>query len=399
VEVSDPELANIPHDVPRAAPHSASGRSPSPSASPSPSPSLSSEPLGVVIDATDSAQLFTPRSNSLFPLKNVPVPFLCNLVSSETTTLTDTFGYCSTAPEPLPKPSLPAVSSQRPWEFPIEQGGKRSSFYFFKTLFDQSHKAIDRMHGFIRSSSGTRNAANSSFLDNLNSNRLNLDGQGMLIDSTSAEAFRDSPESNNSSSLPDPTRRRLNELVMQLTDIYINLPKAHPARAPTVRMMDADKYFTVSNFQVFTQTYFHHFYPHCPIIHRATFSSGTAAHGLILVVCLAGALYSSLQDSIIIARSLLDLAEEYIFQSPCFEQKGEPNSSGEALHDSVEALEALQAALTITVLQNWEGSEAARRRVRTERFRAIVSVCTHAIYFNSYLKLFMTNDISRLCED
>lgn len=233
------------------------------------------------------------------------------------------------------------------------------------------------MHGFMHNSNGNaRNAPNLSFLDDLNSNRLPLNGQGMLLDSNSGEVFRDSPDSSHSSSLPDPTRRRLNELVMQLTDIYITLPKGHAARAPSVRMKEADKFFTVLNFHVFTQTYFHHFYPHCPVIHRPSFNSSTAAHGLILVVCLAGAFYSSLQDSITMARSLLDLAEEFIFQNPCFQQNSRSKFSGEALEDSTEVLETLQAALTITILQNWEGNEAARRRIRTHRFGALVSVCS-----------------------
>lgn len=140
-------------------------------------------------------------------------------------------------------------------------------------------------------------------------------------------------------------------------------------------MESIDSFFTVSNLRTFSQTYFHHFYPHCPIFHRPSFDLKTLSLRLILVIYLAGALYSSLEDAILMARSFLDLAEEYVFRNPYFEQLGKRHCRKEPMQDCESHLQAVQAEVSITFLQNWEGNDPARRRIRMERFSSIVSVC------------------------
>jgi hypothetical protein len=347
-----------------------------PAVSPSPSEDSPSpfEAIGEISRETRiPSPTLEPQLRHCFALENVPVPFLFNFISLESRTLVDTFGYSSIAPEPLPilSSSPPTSSNQRSWDYPGERGGELHPLSPFMTNLNHIHTAMDYgMRAFRTGSSSSSNLPNPSFLGDLNSNNFNVPSQGSLLDSMSGDVLRDS-HSPESTSLPDPTRRRLSELVMQLTNIYITLPKGHPARAASVKIKDADKFFTVSNFHTFANTYFHHFYPHCPIIHRSSFNLKTAPLNLILVVCLAGALYSSLQEAIIMAQGLLDVAEEYIFQDPHFEQLATGNFSGEAS----QACASVQSAVMITMIQNWEGNEAARRRVRTERFGGIVSVC------------------------
>lgn len=205
-------------------------------------------------------------------------------------------------------------------------------------------------------------------------NRQYRPGQGSLLDATSTEGTtRDRLDP---SSLPDLTKRQLSKIIMQLTDLYITLPKGHHARAPGVQIKDTGKFLSLSNLKLFTQTYFHHFYPNCPIIHRATFDPRTASPRLILAVCLAGASYSSLQDVSTWEQSILDLAEEYVFRNPFFEGFSRGKFNGDKNPENFNAhLEAMQAAIIITFLQNWEGNEPARHRIRTERFGLIVSVC------------------------
>lgn len=182
------------------------------------------------------------------------------------------------------------------------------------------------------------------------------------------------PTSSNSTQASDPLKRRLKELVMELMDIYISLPKDHYARFPDVRMKDAGTFFTMSNFHLFSQTFFHHFHPHCPLLHKPSFDPNSAPLHLLLVVCLGGALYSSLSDAISIANSLLDLAEELIFRNFYLERHNKGHLPNEQAGNSIPHLQDIQAALSISFLQNWEGNRAARHRIRVDRFPGIVSV-------------------------
>lgn len=205
-------------------------------------------------------------------------------------------------------------------------------------------------------------------------NREYMAGQGSFLNITSTEGI--SRDRLDSGPLPDPAKRQLGKIIVQLTDLYITLPKGHHARAPGVQIKDTDKFLTVSNLKLFIQTYFHHFYPHCPIIHRTTFNPKTTSLRLILAICLAGASYSSLQDVLTWEQSILDLAEEYVFRNPYLDGLSKGKFNSDANPDNYNAhLQAMQAALIIIFLQNWEGNEPARRRIRTQRFGTIVSVC------------------------
>lgn len=192
--------------------------------------------------------------------------------------------------------------------------------------------------------------------------------------SRGAEFSGHTPMGSDTTQVSDPLKHRLKELVMELMDIYISLPKEHYARIPDVRMKYADTFFTVTNFYLYAQTFFHHFHPHCPLIHRSSFDPNTASLHLLLIVCLAGALYSSLGDSICVANSLLDLAEEFIFRNLYHEQQNKGHLPNGQVGDSTAHLQAIQAAISISFLQNWEGNRTARHRIRVDRFAGIVSV-------------------------
>ncbi|EOD43913.1 putative zinc c2h2 type domain containing protein [Neofusicoccum parvum UCRNP2] len=171
----------------------------------------------------------------------------------------------------------------------------------------------------------------------------------------------------------DQTKDRLRELVMRLTDAYISLPRDHAARA-SVRVEDAYSFFTPPNLRTFMHTYFHHFHPHCPITHRPSFDARTASLPLVLVVCLAGALYSSCPDDATVARSLLGLAEECVFGDPCFRQlANRPAGARSAQGSGAVYLQAVQAAVILVCVQNIEGDAATRRRIRTTRLDALAA--------------------------
>jgi hypothetical protein len=339
------------------------------------SPSLSDESADLANEEPSPMAALMPQVQT-FTLGSMPVPFLLNFVSLETKTFVDTFGYASAAPEPLPILSLGISLNQPAWELSVGSGGEsHSRSHFMKLNLTSSILVMGHgMHSLQGRSSASLNAPNPPLLDDSYSQGFNVSGQDSLFDPRSGPLTGGSPDS---TGLPDPMRRRLSELAMQLTDTFITLPKRHWARTTSAKIQDADKFFTLSNFQLFTQTFYHHFFPQCPIIHRPSCNLKIASLRLVLVICLAGALYSSLPEAIATAQSLLDLAEEYVFRNACFQELSKGKGSADQIQDCDAKLEAIQSAVVITFLQNWEGNEAARRRGRTERFNTIISDPAH----------------------
>lgn len=184
--------------------------------------------------------------------------------------------------------------------------------------------------------------------------------------------------------------RSVYELVTQLTNTFITLPKGHHAKASSTKIDQADTFFSLPNVHIFIQTYFHHFHPHFSVIHRPSFDLKTASPRLLVAVCLAGSLYMSLSDDVARGRNLLDLAEDFIFRDATLKRvaKGRPSteSKNDVANDSTGAcessLEILQAAFIIVILQNWEGNNAAQRRARIERMQQLVSVCGFVFIFS-----------------
>lgn len=163
------------------------------------------------------------------------------------------------------------------------------------------------------------------------------------------------------------------EFAEHLTALSISLPREHPEHDPSINLALGLTILTTSNIQTFIRLYFHHWNHHSPIVHRGTFDITTASLPLLLVITLTGALFAWSPDDVILARNMLNIAEEFVFRDPSFCQL----CSGVSPNGTFErrlALEALQAAFSITQLQFREGSVQKREYVRTFRFDQIIYV-------------------------
>lgn len=156
--------------------------------------------------------------------------------------------------------------------------------------------------------------------------------------------------------------QELGEVQMQVNTCFLDFT------AP----LSVDQFFTVANVEQFVRLYFCHWYPHCPVLHQQSFDIASVSLPLLFAVCLTGAFYSSSQEIITTARRLLDLAEEYAFGSPAFIALLDKSSFGKQTFAA--GFEALQAAFSVVIIQNWEGTITARRRIRGSRYVEIISV-------------------------
>lgn len=84
------------------------------------------------------------------------------------------------------------------------------------------------------------------------------------------------------------------------------------------------------------------------------------------------------------ARMWFNCVEEMVFNDDDFCSDTEPNSPVDDRSPSPDVLasrpklQALQASYIVCLYQNWEGSDASKRRIRRRRFSTVVSVSTSA---------------------
>ncbi len=86
------------------------------SAASSPSEDESSELILPMAWESENHNTAPDVESHRFPLRNAPIPFLLNFVSSDTTSFVDAFGYCAVAPETDSRPLGPTFPAQFEWD-------------------------------------------------------------------------------------------------------------------------------------------------------------------------------------------------------------------------------------------------------------------------------------------
>jgi Fungal specific transcription factor domain len=124
----------------------------------------------------------------------------------------------------------------------------------------------------------------------------------------------------------------------------------------------------------FIDSFFLECYSHFPYFHRASFNPLTVRLPVLLLVVIFGAIMSADKCAATLARSLFDIAEHYVFKQPVFTTDPPSELSTQELQKSIQQLEELQAAYCVQVIQEYEGSPAARLRGRKVRLVQIVEV-------------------------
>lgn len=123
-------------------------------------------------------------------------------------------------------------------------------------------------------------------------------------------------------------------------------------------------------------------YPHCPILHRATFNVEYCSPLLLASMVLMGGCTSSSEADQRIARSLLDIAENIVFSHPIYSTTTSiPKTTHQDNDPSIMGnIRILQATYLICIMQKWEGSEESKIRIQRDQFTKFVSVCTQSDY-------------------
>jgi hypothetical protein len=161
----------------------------------------------------------------------------------------------------------------------------------------------------------------------------------------------------------------------QLWDTFRNLVsfQMKTGAVEDVRKTDARclEFFSPPNIRRFIVLFFDEWYPHCPIIHKPTFDISQTPLILLAPMIIIGACMSPLDMDVEDARTWIDLAETFVFSASILSSETTERDSREV---DIEPYKVIQAGYLICLLQNWEGNETVKRRVRHHRFTAVIAV-------------------------
>jgi hypothetical protein len=119
------------------------------------------------------------------------------------------------------------------------------------------------------------------------------------------------------------------------------------------------------------ELFFNQWYPHCPILHKPTFNPATVPALLLAPVILMGACMSDDDDERMQGRLYAEIVEKLVFSHPLLSLY----SSRNVVDDKdLSPVKVIQAAYLMCLLQNWEGDDAAKKRIRQYRFITLIAV-------------------------
>ncbi|KAH8816618.1 hypothetical protein F5884DRAFT_776811 [Xylogone sp. PMI_703] len=147
------------------------------------------------------------------------------------------------------------------------------------------------------------------------------------------------------------------------------------------------------NIERFLDLYWTRWHSNWPVIHKPTFDINNSPVLLLLVMALTGALMSSDPEDLENARKWLTPTERLVFRDPWL--SGEDMSDTEKQYPDLQRLRLLQTAMLICILQIWEGTDTARRRIRQRRYNSVIhTLRAMGLSRNAYANTSGSNELS-----
>ena len=174
-------------------------------------------------------------------------------------------------------------------------------------------------------------------------------------------------------------------LIRELEALNNDLLANDPTYTEIFDINDVSMALSPSNLRRFAANFFRLSHLHFPIIHMPTFGLQDEQKAFILVLAIQGAFRSPPLDDALAARSLLRLAEEYVFrelrEAVAIRSTGLP---------SLPTLQILQSALSIVFLLVINNSVTSRWQSRAKRIPELVSAVRY--YGLANVRHSQTND-------
>lgn len=136
----------------------------------------------------------------------------------------------------------------------------------------------------------------------------------------------------------------------------------------------------VENMRVSLESFICRMHPYNAQIHMPTFRLQETALDLLLVMVVAGSIYSYPRDTHYTALQCLDLVENIIFDGTAFDVLRQPATAGDPVDSAL--IDTLNAAIVIVYLQLGMKDDSKRWRVRNQRFPDMVSAARNLTLFS-----------------
>lgn len=207
--------------------------------------------------------------------------------------------------------------------------------------------------------------------------------QRILARATFASRIELQREATLEAGLQDELSPRSQEIV----DLVVEVVKVRPRNSAVTLswsdelMASCADLFSPDRLRLFLELYWAIWHPNVNMVHRPTFDPTTAKACLIAAMAILGASVSPEDSDREAAQTWYSCIEELVFRDDDFCSEDDLQS-----FPSRAKIESLQAAYICCLVQNWEGSDVSKRRIRRFRYPNMVSVSSIAgIHFSSSL--------------
>ncbi|KAL2167284.1 hypothetical protein VTG60DRAFT_1443 [Thermothelomyces hinnuleus] len=176
--------------------------------------------------------------------------------------------------------------------------------------------------------------------------------------------------------LYNPIVIKLQQVVLLVKNVVTNKPNNSTIALTWSTALEQQclQFFSPARFSKFIELYWSVWHPNVNFLHRPTFDPTSAKSILLAGMALIGACVSPDPADNEDAKMWFNCVEEMVFTDDDFCKDIEPPATSEIiLPENRRKLQALQAAYLVCLYQNWEGTDASKRRIRRHRFSTVVS--------------------------
>ncbi|KAH7082757.1 hypothetical protein BKA63DRAFT_137457 [Paraphoma chrysanthemicola] len=180
------------------------------------------------------------------------------------------------------------------------------------------------------------------------------------------------------SGLLDPLVIKIHQLVHRFKEVVTMKPRNSVIALSWTADLEQQclDFFSPSNVRRFLMAYWAIWHPNVNFVHKPSFNPTKSNLTLLAAMVLIGACVSPVRRYGTQARLWFDCVEEMVFSDDdfCSDFFSFPGRDATSQEVQKAKIQAVQAAYMVCLYQNWDGSDASRRRIRRYRFSTLVSV-------------------------
>ena len=238
-------------------------------------------------------------------------------------------------------------------------------------------EAFTRGGGFIASFDCCTGMLRNSIYDKMSSGVSSDHGLGTAIPTLGASSLQSEFEKDSLSHKSLEIANLVEEVVrINPRNSAVSVPWDHGVHASCLH------FFTPQRMRLYLELYWAIWHPNVNFMHRPSFDSASTKPVLLAAMVIIGACVAPRTSDSEEARVWFDCIEEIVFRDDDFCTLDEDDGAVRSF-PSNERIQALQAAYMVCLFQNWEGSEASKRRIRRFRYSTVVAASNNQLYFTT----------------